>query len=252
MGETLFAEVPHDTGADQSYRPVSGLAVAGFIVGCLSVAALVSKVMWFVPALGIAINIAGLRQAAVTSRKGAGLSRAGLALSALFLAAGVSSSWYRDTLVRTQAQRVAERWLEAARAGNFRLAHQLSLSPDKRQASSEGLEAVYTGDATLAEGLQDYLKLEVMLRLSKLGQSPEPVTISASPVSWSNTEYQENVEFACDARYEQDGAAKSYPFTLYTTRDQQFAPHIAGWRVTSAIAAEPQATATSAADGPPP
>src|SRR6266513_2669038 len=124
MAETIFAEIGDDAGADNSYRPISGLAVAGFLGGCLSVAAFFGAVLWSVPGLAIVINIAALRHAAAAARKGAGLARAGLALSVLFLSAAISYGWWQEYVIRSQAQRIAELWVEALLSGDMQRAHQ--------------------------------------------------------------------------------------------------------------------------------
>src|SRR5438045_9722357 len=111
MAETMFAEVRDDAGADKTYRPLSGLAVAGLVSGWLSATAFLCEVFWVVPVLAIATNIAALRQAASAARTGMGLARAGLVLSITFLMAAMSYGWWQDYMVRAQAQRVADMWV---------------------------------------------------------------------------------------------------------------------------------------------
>ena len=103
MAETLFAEVREEGGTDESYRPLSGLAVAGFIVSWLSVAAFFGAVLWSVAGLAIVLNLAALRHVAATSRKGAGLARTGLVVSVIMLSAAVSYDWWHEFANRRRA-----------------------------------------------------------------------------------------------------------------------------------------------------
>jgi hypothetical protein len=88
--------------------------------------------------------------------------------------------------------------------------------------------------------LEEYAKGDVVRKVSELGQSREAVVLSAAPISFEASEYQEVIEFACELSYEEGGATKSYRFTLRTARDRPSAPYLRGWQVTTLVAAEPQ------------
>ena len=76
------------------YRPVSGLAVAALIVGCVSALALVSPVFWVVPLVGAALALVAVRDVTRSGvAKAGGLAAvAGLALSLGFGAQAVTAA----------------------------------------------------------------------------------------------------------------------------------------------------------------
>src|SRR5688572_18370798 len=70
-----------------AYRALSVPAVAGFVLGLLSVLAIFGWSLSVIPAMGIGLSWRGLRSIRrnPTELTGMGLARAGLALSAVFL-----------------------------------------------------------------------------------------------------------------------------------------------------------------------
>jgi len=234
MTEMLFAEIGDETTADDSYRPLSGLAVGGFILGCLSVVAIFSSLLWGIAILAVVLNLAALRHVALRARKGHGLARAGLALSVLFFTAALSYSWCQEELIRRQAQRIADLWLEAMLSGNLPLAHQLTLPPAGRESEPdrETLAEIYRSRPTLAADLQTYAERPRIKKLAELAQA----NASARPRFAQHVQdlYREEVMFEYELRYEEDGKENVYSLPLSVQRQREHASHIKGWHVSIA------------------
>lgn len=103
------------------YRPVSSLAVAAAVAGCVSALALVSPVFWVVPLVGAAVALAGIRDVARSgAAKGGGLAAvAGLALSLGFGAQSVAAVVTARWLGAARAEAAAGFWIETLCAGRI-------------------------------------------------------------------------------------------------------------------------------------
>jgi hypothetical protein len=229
MAETLFAEV-REEGIDETYRPLSGLAVAGFIVSWLSVAAFFGTPLWSVAGLAIVLNLAALRHTAVTARKGAALARAGLIVSVLSLTAAVSYDWMHDFVNRRQAQRVAESWIDAMFAGDLRQAHQLSLPLPQRQPK-EHLRAAYDESPSLRKDLETYGQIETVRNVAEFRDGANALTASLDAVLQDSDQYKEGVTLRYDLRSDEKGEQKTVPLVLQLIRERVYSPYVAGWRI---------------------
>jgi hypothetical protein len=97
------------------YRPVSSLAVAALIVGCVSALALVSPVFWVVPLVGAALALVAVRDVTRSGvAKAGGLAAvAGLALSLGFGSQAVTAAAMARWLAAARAESAARFWLDA-------------------------------------------------------------------------------------------------------------------------------------------
>ena len=97
------------------YRPVSSLAVAALIIGCVSALALVSPVFWVVPLVGVALAVVAVRDVSRSGvAKAGGLAAvAGLALALGFGAQAVTAAATARWLAAARAEAAAGFWLEA-------------------------------------------------------------------------------------------------------------------------------------------
>lgn len=97
------------------YRPVSSLAVAALIVGCVSALALVSPVFWVVPLVGAALALVAVRDVTRSGvAKAGGLAAvAGLALSLGFGAQAMTAAATARWLAAARAASAARFWLDA-------------------------------------------------------------------------------------------------------------------------------------------
>jgi hypothetical protein len=229
MTETLFAEFREDAGIDENYRPVSGLAVAGFLVSWLALAAFFGAVLWSVAALGIVLNLAALRHVAATSRKGAGLARAGLVISVFSLAAAVSYDWLQGLLNRQQAQRMADDWIESVLSGDIRRAHQLSLPPSRRLPDADRLEAIYAESPSLLQDLEAYEKIEAV-RTVREAQG-RTVAKDIDLVAQREDTYREWVDLSYNLRYDDGDEHRTVPLVLQMVRERAYGKQLPGWRV---------------------
>jgi hypothetical protein len=96
------------------YRPVSSLAVAALIVGCVSALALVNPVFWVVPLVGAALALVAVREVTRSGvAKAGGLAAvAGLALALGFGAQAVTAAATARWLAAARAESAAGFWLE--------------------------------------------------------------------------------------------------------------------------------------------
>jgi hypothetical protein len=117
VGSTMSSQEQDD--APNGYRPVSGLAVAAFIAGLLSAAALVNPFFWVVPLLAIGLACLGLADVSRVGAEKAGriAALAGLALAIGFGAQAVSSTAAKRWIASARARSAAEVWIEALHAG---------------------------------------------------------------------------------------------------------------------------------------
>lgn len=111
------------TSGDSSntYKPISGLAVASAFCGCLSALAMLGQAFWVVPLVGIMVAAAALVDVSRQGRPRAGrlAALAGLALSVGFGMQGVSQWAVSSWLSARRATSAAELFVEAVRAGRL-------------------------------------------------------------------------------------------------------------------------------------
>ena len=132
--------VPEEADA-VAYRAVSGLAVAGLLLGLFAPLALVVQPMWLAAIAGVVINVVALRRIAAGAPALVGRKAAlvGLTLSAIFFAA-VPADWlsYR-WLLRDEARKCAAIWFDYLRAGQPQKAYQLTIGPPMRDRLDDSL-----------------------------------------------------------------------------------------------------------------
>ena len=112
----MLTESTSDVATEVSgYRPVSSLAVAAAIVGCVSALALVSPVFWVVPLVGVALALVAVRDVTRSGvAKAGGLAAViGLALSLGFGAQAVTAAAMARWLAASRAEAAAGFWLTA-------------------------------------------------------------------------------------------------------------------------------------------
>jgi hypothetical protein len=118
----MDAESPSGAVTDvPGYRPVSSLAVAALIVGCVSALALVSPVFWVVPLVGAAVALVAVRDVtrSAVAKAGGLAALAGLALSLGFGAQAMTAAATARWLATSRAESAVGFWLEALRDGRL-------------------------------------------------------------------------------------------------------------------------------------
>lgn len=230
--ETVFAEVREQAAAESEYRPFSGLAVAGFVLGCLSVAAFFAPPLWMVAGVAIVVNLAAWRQVSGGQRQGARLCRVGMALAIFFLTAAVVVDTLRDWHAVRQAQRVGDDWVAAIRGGNLETAHQMSIEPYRRfreaaKMSPGDMKQRYTEVPILAVDCDTFRGLVHVKEILSL--SADAATSPAKVRTFMRDNYREFVEL----EYEFHGGEQNEPRVVVVPliRQREHAPFLSGWLV---------------------
>jgi hypothetical protein len=153
------------------YRALSVPAVAGLILGLLSVVALVDPLAWLVPLTGVVVSAVALRKIAraapaLTGRRAA---LAGLVLSVLFGTAAVADWTAYRALTRHEARQFALLWFELLAEREPKKAFQLTLSPRERHPADEGLTEFYREGPHWHRMLLDYVDRPLVRTLLALG-----------------------------------------------------------------------------------
>jgi hypothetical protein len=170
----------HEAELEQ-YRSVSVAAVFALVLGLLSPLAVLHPVLWAVPLAGIVVGLFALFQL----RSGAGQltgRRAavwGLALCAVFGAAGPARYLSRQSLVRREARQMADQWLGYLRAGDQYKAHQLIFDPGHRAPLDDALPRYYERNREERTSLAGYVVEEPMKTLLALGDKARIENVGA-------------------------------------------------------------------------
>lgn len=152
------------------YRAVSGLAIAGLLLGLASVLVFVHPVLWIVPLAALVLCVSALRQIAAqpTALLGRRAALVGLAAALIFgISAPVHYVLYRYQL-RAEAIGVAAEWFTALRDDRPFVAHQWSLPPEARWSLDENALVIrYMGETG---GLKSYVTKPAVQMLLALGK----------------------------------------------------------------------------------
>jgi hypothetical protein len=165
---SLFDAPPDDV---TRYRGLSGLAVAALLAGLASPLALAAPLGWVVPGAGLLLgSLALLRIArAEPAPLGRKAALAGMALAALFAAAGVSRWYVGDRLLAREAARFAAHWFDALRQGNAADAWRLTFDPKHRWPAGMDPRQFDPNDPHRGEQLEKYRLQPAVRALLALG-----------------------------------------------------------------------------------
>lgn len=152
------------------YRAISGLAIAGLLLGLASILTFVHPVLWVIPLAAVIVCWLALRAIAAQPSTLMGRHAALIGMT-VALTCGVSCPiqyvLYRYQL-RTEAVATAREWFAALRENRPFVAHQLSLSPEGRWSLDEAaLVSRYAEEPT---GLKAYVKNPTVRLLLVLGK----------------------------------------------------------------------------------
>ncbi|HUY33269.1 MAG TPA: hypothetical protein VMV69_10850 [Pirellulales bacterium] len=169
--ETLNRETIDDGEPIAGYRPICGLAIAGAIVGALSVTAYVNPLLWSVPLVGIVLNTLALRQLAVSRSLLLGRRAAlvGLTCSLLFGSTALAHSLLEPVRVRGEARHFAQQWFAALREDEIYQAHQLT-ETHWRRFPADNLRWRYEQDPKKKGAAERYAGQEPARTLLALGK----------------------------------------------------------------------------------
>ena len=146
----------------EGYSTISGWAVAAVIVGVLSATALVSPLLWLVPAVGIGIALAAMWRINRSRGDLIGWNMAllGLLLSLMFIVAGPVRTVSRQIWLRARAEQFADGFMNLLQQQQSYLAHQFTLGPDSRHLAVPDLPELYEKDEKMLDGYKAFLKRE--------------------------------------------------------------------------------------------
>jgi hypothetical protein len=127
------------------YRPVSGWAVAGLIVGLLSPLALADPLLWAVPIVAgmVCVRAFGQIRQKAPAMIGRKAALAGLWLAVFSLTAAYSDWVYLRWRIRDEARQAAGFWFELLAKDRPELAFQLTLPPQQRRPLDERIWDFY-------------------------------------------------------------------------------------------------------------
>lgn len=217
------------------YRTVSRIAVVSLLLGILSAAAIVSRLMWCVPIAGVTLAIVALRTISRNESLvlGRGAAQVGLALSLLFLASATTGHLVRQRTLSRQAMPHMSKWIEMVRDGRLREAHQLHLPQEERQQLGSNLQNYYEADRRAREDMDvffDRSPLDKIIELGRQGELRFVADEDVAPVHESGEDADVIVQrYAID--YELDGEPQTLSFVVAIDRVYNAYDGQARWRI---------------------
>jgi hypothetical protein len=188
--------------ADQStdmdnYAPLSGLAIAAFILSLFTPVALYAlglAVLALLPViLGVLATI-NIRRASHPV-KGGGLAAAGIVISIFF----VTASAFGHTLIRQhlskQAQVQFAKWIEVVERGDLYQAHELHRQYSKRQLPGTNLEAIYQKEIDDSATQEEKTEMESVMLSVDFSPKQEFTTFYDSAPVKDIVEHVQDAEF---------------------------------------------------------
>jgi len=217
------------------YRTVSRIAVAALVLGLLSAAALVSKLMWCVPIVGVTLAVIALRTIAKDQNVvlGRGAAQVGLVLGLLFFASATTNHFVRQRSLFRQARPHTSRWIEMVREGRLREAHQLTKRQESRQPLGANLQGYYEATRDAREDMEGFFDAPLLAKIVELGREGQ-LRFDADEEVSTGRERGGNSDlivqrFAID--HQIDGKPQSLSFVVSINRAYDSDDGEARWRI---------------------
>ncbi|HVC94843.1 MAG TPA: DUF4190 domain-containing protein [Pirellulales bacterium] len=158
--------------AVEGYRPICGLAIAGAVLGVLSLTAFVNSLFWALASIAAVVNGVALWQIVASGNvlKGRGAALAGLTCSLLFGSMAVTNTLLEPARIRGDARRFAFEWLAELQHGEIERAHQRTLPFPRRLGAERPTEFLYSESAVLKRDVEQYASQEPVRTLAALGE----------------------------------------------------------------------------------
>jgi hypothetical protein len=222
---------PQDTDMGQ-YQAVSGLAVAGLLVGLASPAALGHPLLWTVPLVAMVICALALRRIAREAPALIGRKAAltGLALAVLFLAAAPLQGYTYGRLLDWEGRRFAAQWFELVRQNQREKSFELTRQAESRLPLDEDLPSRYPPDSDPLSELNGYLQQPSVQALLALGDKAQVRYYDTERSTRSNR--GDVIKQVYAVTYEEDGERKSFFVELSMNRRYVADPGRAFWQLT--------------------
>ncbi|MCG8583905.1 MAG: hypothetical protein MI757_04245 [Pirellulales bacterium] len=116
------------------YQSFNIFALAGFVFGLASVASLLDRLFWLIPAAGVGMSFYALWTISRGNRAQVGrpLAVVGLCLSLFFLVAAPTSALIEKYYIRSEARAFSDRWFEYLKHGDAVAAYDMTLNYSSR------------------------------------------------------------------------------------------------------------------------
>lgn len=161
----------------ETYRPVSGLAVAALVVGALSFLATFGSFFWVLPLVGVCMAVAALRDLGrpESPKVGRLAALAGLALAIGFGIQGLTGTLTTRWLAARRAEQAATVFVEAVLRGRI-MAARLMLAEDQLYALASGMVGGEDGDEPVEMSIVDarFEKLPSVVAIRGCGPGATP------------------------------------------------------------------------------
>jgi hypothetical protein len=176
MCPDLKLRLPDGSDAEiAQYRALSGLAVAGLVLGLLSPLWMIDPLLWLlpVPPLGILLSALALRQIRLAAPVLVGRRAAlvGLLLSVFFGAAAPANWLCYRWAIRREARQFAHQWFDLLAHDRPQQAYQLTQPPKYRPLlGGNTLQGLYRAGSPARKALDDYVSRQLIRTLLALGE----------------------------------------------------------------------------------
>ncbi|HVA45564.1 MAG TPA: hypothetical protein VNH11_04185 [Pirellulales bacterium] len=163
------AEVDRELGP---YRAVSGLAVAGLIMGLFSATALIHPLLWLVACVAIVVNALALRRIAALEPMLIGRKAAlvGLASSLIFVISAPVQNLVHRRALRQESMEIAQEWFTDLRENRPEMAHKMSQFPLTAAARLKSPLPDYESGKIPLDPLRKFVRESPVDLLLKLGK----------------------------------------------------------------------------------
>ncbi|MGA2034773.1 MAG: hypothetical protein ABSG68_21195 [Thermoguttaceae bacterium] len=220
---------PHEAEA-HGYRALSGLAVGALLFALLSPAAMISPILWALPATALVLAAWALRRIAKSERALAGRNFALWALvpALVFAAAAPTETLVYRCLIHRQARQVAGLWFEALANGEPQKAHQLVLDPRSRETREDKLWEFYREGPHWRRELQNYAADPLVRTLLALGHNARSRFYQV--VGEADEEHGQWLQLLYAVSFRKDDSLQSFFVRLTLERQQEQADEVQ-WRL---------------------
>jgi hypothetical protein len=214
------------------YQAVSGLAIAGLLLGLASILTLVHLLFILIAAAAVVVNALALRRIAVASPELVGRKAAlvGLALSLIFGISAPIERGFRRHALRAESMKIAEEWFNGLRDNQPEISHRLTQRPITAAARAQPALKTYINGGLPFESLQKFVHespIELLLRLGKQAH----VRWYENEETWFEQE-SEGVRDFYVITVGKGPQAVSFFILLGTTRSRDLATGDLQWQVT--------------------
>ncbi len=154
------------------YRPLSSMAVLTCLAGVASFLAILSPVLWVLPAIAVVLGLAALRELHRTpERTGRRAALAGIALALFFGSWAPVRYLSRQRTIKHYARQFADDWLVLFRHEEFFKAHQLQLYKMQRAGGEVSLKEHYEKNSMAKTELDTFFEADPAKKMRSMGKN---------------------------------------------------------------------------------